>query len=75
MRRVRLFPSAETIAALAFGARGCRKTPQADATTEFVYMRRLFRDYEIFCLSNALEIETSRAVIQRRLGDLRADHR
>ena len=33
----------------------------------FIYLRKLFREYELFCLENDLPIEKSRADMQRRL--------
>ena len=35
--------------------------------SHFVYMRRLFRQYELYCLDHELPIEQSRAKIQREL--------
>ena len=39
-----------------------------DSVSTFVYIRHLFREYELYCLAHGLQIQTSRATFQRRLA-------
>ena len=46
---------------------GKEAPPPLGSGVRFVYMRRLFRQYELFCLQRGLAIENSRSAIQREL--------
>ena len=42
---------------------------------EFVYLRTIFREYELYCLENDLELEENRDVVGRMVEVLQRSHR